>query len=118
MTLDAFRAEAARYLGRQPDELAVVAWRHDPGRPPEACELAEAVALAVPRAEHDAARDDPAAAEAPAWATTPEPTADGTEPCTLHEVQVIYTLARHALGWGGAVTPSSAGRSWVVHREP
>ena len=51
MTLDAFRAAAAGYIGRQPDALAVVAWKHEPGGPPEACDLAEAAALSVPRAE-------------------------------------------------------------------
>ena len=117
MTLDAFRTEAAGWLGRQPDELALLAWKHDPGGPPEACELAEAAALSVPRAEYAADRDDALAAEAPSWAATPEPEAGDTQPCTLHEVQVVYTLAKHALGWGGAVVPSSDGRTWVLHRE-
>ena len=117
MTLEAFRTEAAGWLGRQPDELVLLAWKHDPGGPPESCSLEEAAALSVPRAEYDAARDDGLAAEAPSWAATPEPKAGGTEPCTLHEVQVVYTLAKHALGWGGAVVASSSGRAWNLFRE-
>ena len=117
MTTDEFRAEAAGWVGREPDGLAVLAWRHEPGRPPEVCELADADALSVPRAEYDAGRDDALAAEAPAWAATPEPDAGATEPATLHEVKVVYLLAQKLLGFHGAVQPSASGRSWVLHRE-
>ena len=117
MTLESFRAEAAGYLGRPPDELAILAWKHDPGCPPEPCALDEAVALSVPRAEYDAARDDDLADQAPSWAATPEPDGGAAEACTLHEVQVVYTLARHALGWSGAVVPSPSGRAWTLYRE-
>ncbi len=117
MTLDAFRAEAAGWLGRTPDGLACIAWRHEPGCRPEACPLADADALSVPRAEYDADLDDAAAAEAPAWAATPDADARGTEACTLHEVKVVYLLAQKLLGFCGAVQPSSSGRSWTLYRE-
>lgn len=117
MTLDAFRTEAAGWLGRDAEDLVVLAWKHDPGGPPEACSLDEAVALALPRAEYDPGQDDGVATEAPAWAATPEPLANGTEPCSLHEVMVVHTLAQHVLGWSGAVVASSSGRSWNLYRE-
>ena len=112
MTLDDFRAEAADWIGR--DALPCVAWKHEPGGPPEACPLGDADALSVPRAEYDAATDDAAAAEAPPWAATPDATG---EPCSLHEVKVVYLLAEKLLGFGGAVQPSVTGRSWVLYRE-
>ena len=115
MTLDAFRAEAARWLERDPDAFACVAWRHEPGRPPEACALGDADALSVPRAEYDAAADGPLAAEAPAWAATPEP--EGA-PCSLGEMKVVYALAERLLGFRGAVVASASRRAWVAYREP
>ena len=118
MTLDDFRAEAAGWLGREPDGLTVLAWRHEPGRPPEPCDLADADALSLPRAEYDAERDDAAAADAPAWAATPDPDTGATEPVTLHETQVVHLLAEKLLGWCGAVVASPSGRSWTVTREP
>ena len=116
-TLDAFRAEAAGWLGRAPDGLAALAWRHEPGRPPEPCALADADALSLPRAEYDPAADDAPAAEAPAWAATPEPDAAGTEPVTLDEMRVVYALAERLLGWHGAVVASSSRRAWTAFRE-
>ena len=118
MTLDAFRAEAAGWLGRAPDGLAMLAWRHEPGQRPEPCALAEADALSVPRAEYDAARDDALAAEAPSWAATPDADAGTTEPVTLHEMQVVYLLAQKLLGWSGAVVASPSGKAWTAFREP
>ena len=114
MTLDAFRAEAAGWLGRDADAFACVAWKHEPGRAPERCPLGDAEALSVPRAEYDAARDDAAARSAPAWAATPE--AEGT-PCTVGEMAVVYALAQKLLGFTGAVVASPSGRSWTVFRD-
>ncbi len=117
MTLDAFRAEAAGWLGRTPDGLTCVAWKHEPGSRPTTCPLAEADALSVPRAEYDAAVDDAAAAEAPSWAVTLDADGGDSEPCTLHEVKVVYLLAQKLLGFCGAVQPSASGRSWTLYRE-
>ena len=113
MTLAAFRAEAAGWIGRGPDGLVALAWRHEPGRPPEPCALADADALSLPRAEYDAGRDDAAAAAGPVWAATPDPNARGTEPVTLHEMRVVHLLADKLLGWRGAVVASPSGRSWT-----
>ena len=114
MTLDAFRAEVAGWIGRDVDAFACVAWKHEPGGPPETCPLDEAEALSVPRAEYDAAVDDALAAEAPAWAATPD--ADG-EACSLAEMKVVYALAQKLLGFAGAVTASASGRSWTAYRD-
>lgn len=118
MTLDAFRAEVAGWLGRAPEAFACVAWKHDPGAALQECDLEDADALSVPRAEYDATVDDPAAAETPWWATTPDAEAGTTEPCSLHEMKVVYVLTQKLLGWRGAVTASSSGKSWNVYREP
>ena len=117
-TLDAFRGEAAHWIGREADAFACVAWKHDPGSPLTECDLEEADALSVPRAEYAPETDDPAAAETPWWARTPDAPADGAEPCTLHEMKVVYVLTQKLLGWRGAVTASSSGKSWNVYREP
>ena len=118
MTLDAFRAEAAGWLGRDADGLAMTAWHHPPGQAPAPCALADADALSVPRAEYEPARDDALAAEAPGWAATPDPAAGGTEPLTLHEMKVVYALLERLLGWRGAVVASPSGRAWTAYREP
>lgn len=118
MTLDAFHAEVAGWLRRDADGLTMLAWKHEPGGPPEACGLGEADALSVPRAEYAPAVDDVAAAEAPAWAATPDPDAGRTEPLSLHEMKVVYALAERLLGWRGAVVASPSGRAWTAYREP
>lgn len=118
MTLEAFRAEVAGWLGRDADGFACVAWRHDPGAALEECALDEADALSVPRAEYEPVRDDAAAAEAPSWAATPDADGGSAEPCTVGEMAVVYALAQKLLGFTGAVQASSSGKSWTVYREP
>ena len=109
MTLDEFRAEAAGWIGRPVGQFACTAWAHLPGQRPRMCPLADADALSVPRAEH---RPGDAASAPPAAGAAPE-----GEPCTLHEVQVVYVLAQHLLGFRGAVQASESGRSWNLYRD-
>ncbi len=109
MTLDAFRAEAAGWIDRPVEQFACTAWIHPPGERPHQCPLAEADALSIPRAEYEPGDGDPAR---PPSRDTP----DG-QPCTLHEVKVVYVLAQHVLGFRGAVQPSESGASWNLYRD-
>ena len=110
MTLDEFRAEAAGWIGRPVDQFECTAWLHEPGQRPQKCPLSQADALSVPRAEYEPAPDEPAR-----LAVTESETKG--EPCTLHEVKVVYVLAKHVLGFQGAVLPSESGRSWNLYRD-
>ena len=118
MTLDEFRAEAAGWIGRPVDAFDCTAWAHLPGQRPRMCPLADADALSVPRAEF---LDDEAGAAASGDRLAPldarRPGALSGEPCTLHEVKVVYVLAQHVLGFRGAVVPSESGRSWNLYRD-
>ena len=121
MTLDEFRAEAAGWIGRPVDDFDCTAWVHEPGQRPRMCPLADADALSVPRAEYvdeaaDAPADGPPTGSASGRGAA---TAEGSkgEPCTLHEVKVVYVLAQHVLGFRGAVQPSESGRSWNLYRD-
>ncbi len=110
MTLDEFRAEAAGWLGRPVDDFGCTAWVHEPGQRPRMCPLTEADALSVPRAEY----------QEPDGASTPRAPLDAApsgEPCTLHEMKVVYLLAQKILGFRGAVQPSTSGRSWNAYRD-
>lgn len=110
MTLDEFRAEAAGWIGRPADAFDCTAWVHEPGQRPRMCSLADADALSVPRAEYDATD------EAPVPGVSLDRTPAG-EPCTLHEMKVVYLLAQKLLGFRGAVQPSASGQSWNVCRD-
>ena len=107
MTLDEFRAEAAGWIGRPVDAFDCSAWVHEPGARPRMCPLSEADALSIPRAEFNPADE------------APPPTRDepSGEPCTLHEVKVVYLLAQKLLGFRGAVQPSASGQSWNLYRD-
>ena len=109
MTLDEFRAEAAGWIGRPVDRFDCTAWAHPPGQRPHMCPLEDADALSIPRAEFE-----PADGTARLAVSADVP--DG-EPCTLHEVKVVYVLAQHVLGFRGAVQPSESGESWNLYRD-
>ena len=110
MTLDAFRAEAAGWIGRPVDAFDCTAWVHEPGQRPRKCLLLEADALSIHRAEHQPGGD---ASDPPALVgDTPS-----GEPCSLHEVKVVYLLAQKLLGFRGAVLPSVSGASWNLYRD-
>ena len=121
MTLDEFRAEAAGWIGRPVDAFDCTAWAHEPGQRPRMCPLAEADALSVPRAEFsDEAPGSAASGDADRLAPPVAGSKGGEpkgEPCTLHEVKVVYVFAQHVLGFRGAVVPSESGRSWNLYRD-
>ena len=121
MTLDEFRAEAAGWIGRPVDAFDCTAWVHEPGQRPHMCPLADADALSVLRAEFSDEAPDPTASGGTDRLALPAGGSRGGEskgePCTLHEVKVVYVLAQHVLGFRGAVVPSESGRSWNLYRD-